>query len=154
MFAMAHVKSSLTEGREPLRPPIPVPDERSAAFWSAAAQHSFVLARCSHCGQYEHPPGPFCARCLRSDAVLEFDPVERGGRVRSWIVVRDSFLPGFDVPYVLVDVELDVQTGLRLIGRLVNGPDAPLSYGDRVTVVFDDLVPGVAIPAFALEARL
>ena len=28
------------------------------------------------------------------------------GVVRSWTVVRQSFLPGFDVPFVLVDVEL------------------------------------------------
>jgi hypothetical protein len=71
--------------------------------------------------------------------------------VRSWVVVRDSFLPGFEVPYVLVDVELDVQAGLRLIGRLVDGAEAPLAYDDRVRVVFDDLAPDVAVPAFALE---
>ena len=34
-------------------------------------------------------------------------------------------------PFVLVDVELTEQPDLRLIGRLLDGPDAPLAVGDR-----------------------
>lgn len=132
-------------------PPLPVPDEQSAAFWSAAADHVLVLARCSGCGHFAHPPSIVCVACLDLSSRFEFVPVERGGRVRSWIVMRDSFMPGFEVPFVLVDVELDVQPELRLIGRLVDGPEVLLRYGDRVTTTFDDLAEGVAIPAFALE---
>ncbi len=42
--------------------------------------------------------------------------------------MHQSFLPGFDdlLPFVLVDVELDEQADLRTIGRLLDGPDAPL----------------------------
>ena len=38
-----------------------------------------------------------------------------------------------------------------MIGRLVDGVDAPLALGDRVTVTFDQLADGMAVPAFALE---
>jgi len=134
-------------------PPLPAPDEQSSGFWSAAADHEFVLARCTHCGRASHPPGVVCAHCLHPDARFEFAPAERGGTVRSWIVIRDSFLPGFEVPYLLVDVELDADPELRLIGRLVDGPAAELQFGDRVTTVFDDIAPGVSVPAFALEGR-
>ncbi len=65
--------------------------------------------------------------------------------------MRQSFLPGFDVPFVLVDVELSAQSDLRLIGRLVDGPDAPLRLGAPVRLVFEDVAPDVAVPAFALE---
>ena len=67
--------------------------------------------------------------------------------------MRQSFLPGFDdeVPFVLVDVELSAQTNLRLIGRLLDGPDAGLRAGARVTVDFEDLTGGMAVPAFRLE---
>jgi hypothetical protein len=68
--------------------------------------------------------------------------------------MRQSFLPGFDVPFVLVDVELLAQADLRLIGRLVDGPDAPLRLGAPVRLVFEDLAPGVAVPAFELEVDL
>jgi uncharacterized OB-fold protein len=68
-------------------------------------------------------------------------------------VVRDAFLPGFadDVPYLLVDVELDAEPDLRMIGRLVDGADTTLRVGDRVAVTFDQLAADVMVPAFALE---
>jgi uncharacterized OB-fold protein len=132
--------------------PLPVPDEQSAGYWAAAADHVLALARCMQCGRLAHPPAVVCPGCLHPNPGFEFSPVDGAGTVRSWTVIRDSFLPGFDdrVPLVLVDVELDVQTGLRLIGRLVDGIDAELHLGDRVTTVFDDLGPGIAVPAFAL----
>jgi uncharacterized OB-fold protein len=70
----------------------------------------------------------------------------------TWTIVRQAFLPGFhaDVPYVLVMVELVEQAGLRLVGRLVDGVDAPLRIGAAVEVVIEDRGPGAAVPAFAL----
>ena len=67
--------------------------------------------------------------------------------------MHQSFLPGFDddVPFVLVDVELDEQEELRMIGRLLDGPDANFHLGDRVRGAFEDIAPGVAIPAFELD---
>ena len=140
---------------EPVQRVLPVPDDHSAGFWQAAARHVLALARCSRCGTLSHPPGVVCEGCLSPEPGFEFAPVEGGGRVRAWTVLRDSFLPGFrdELPFVLVDVELDAQAELRLIGRLVDGPEAPLALGDRVSVVFDDIGPGVAVPAFTLARR-
>jgi uncharacterized OB-fold protein len=78
--------------------------------------------------------------------------VSGGGTVRSWTVVRQALLPGFDddLPFVLVDVELVEQADLRLIGRLLDGVTADLHVGDAVVVGFEDIAPGVAIPAFEL----
>lgn len=131
--------------------PVPVPDERSAPYWEAAAQHRLVLARCSRCDELSHPPDVVCARCHHPDPGFVFEEVGGRGAVRSWVVVRESFLPGFDVPFVLVDVAMDEDDGVRLIGRLLDGPDAPLARGERVRVAFEDLAPGVAVPAFILE---
>jgi len=135
--------------------PVPVSDEQSAAFWAAAAEHALALARCVHCGCFAHPPGVVCARCRHPKPGFEFTRIDGAGTVRSWTVIRDSFLPGFRgaVPFVLVDVELDIQPDLRLIGRLVDGVGAEVRLGDRVTAVFDDVAPGIAVPAFALERR-
>ena len=133
--------------------PLPVPDEQSAGYWAAAAQHVLALARCGRCGRFTHPPGVVCPHCLSTDPDFTFVPVDGRGTVRSWTILRDSFLPGFaaELPLVLVDVELDAQADLRLIGRLVDGPDAPLHLGDRVVTVFDDLADGVSVPAFTRE---
>jgi uncharacterized protein len=133
--------------------PLPVPDARSAPFWAAAAAHVLTVARCSRCGNLTLPPDAVCPQCGSTDPGFVFEPVSGRGAVRSWTVLRQSALPGFDadLPFVLVDVELVEQPELRLIGRLLDGPDAPLHTGDRVRVAFEDLQDGVAVPAFALE---
>jgi uncharacterized protein len=136
----------LTAGTRPL----PVPDERSAPFWEAAAEHVLVVARCSRCGAFSHPPDIVCPHCGSADPAFVFTPVEGTGTIRSWTVMRQSFLPGFDVPFVLVDVELAAQEDLRLIGRLVDGPEAMLEIGAPASVVFEDVAPGVSVPAFTL----
>jgi uncharacterized OB-fold protein len=131
--------------------PTPVPDERSAPFWKAASEHVLTVAQCGVCQARTHPPDDVCPHCGSTDPQFTFMPVSGRGTVRSWTVVRRSFLPGFDVPYLLVDVELVEQADLRVIGRLLDGPDAPLQVGTAVRVGFEDLAPGVAVPAFSLE---
>jgi uncharacterized OB-fold protein len=137
--------------------PLPVVDGLSAPFWRAADQGRLVIARCSRCDRFVHPPDVACGHCGHTDPEFRFEEVDGRGTVRSWTVVRRSFLPGFEdvVPFVLVDVELD-DTGsddrrdVRLIGRLVDGPEAPLVLGARVVTVFERLADGVAVPAFEL----
>ncbi len=131
--------------------PLPVADEQSAPFWNAAAAHVLALARCSRCTSFSHPPDLVCPNCHSTDPGFVFTPVSGRGTVRSWTVLHQSFLQGFEVPFVLVDVELVEQADLRLIGRLLDGPDVPLGIGDAVTLAFEDVAPGISVPAFTLE---
>ncbi|MGH3250040.1 MAG: Zn-ribbon domain-containing OB-fold protein [Trebonia sp.] len=132
--------------------PVPVPDESSAPYWAAAARHVLALARCARCGRFALPPGQACPDCGSVDPGYVYREVSGEGRVRSWTVIRHSFLPGFDVdlPFLLVDVELAAQRELRMIGRLLDGPGAPVRIGGPVMVAFEDLAAGVAVPAFTL----
>lgn len=134
--------------------PLPVPDEVSAPFWAATARHELTVARCARCQAYTIPPGQTCPHCHSTDPAFAFEPVSGDGTVRSWAVVRQSFLPGFEtsLPYLLVDVELAEQAELRLIGRLLDGPDAPVTLGAPVHVAFEDL-PGASVPAFTLAGK-
>jgi uncharacterized OB-fold protein len=131
-----------------------VPDDTSAPFWEAAAEGVLVLARCSRCETFVHPPESVCPHCHHTAPEFRFEPVAARGVIRSWTVIRQSFLPGFEVPFVLVDVALapDEQDDLRLIGRLLDGPDAPLHVGDAVAVAFERIDGGAAVPAFSLAA--
>jgi uncharacterized OB-fold protein len=132
--------------------PVPVPDDRSRPYWDAAAEHVLAVARCSVCDAYSIPPDVVCPHCHSTQPDFTFVPVSGRGVVRSWTVMHQSFVPGFDelIPFVLVDVELEEQRDLRTIGRLLDGPDAPLALGARVAVAFEDLAPGVSVPAFEL----
>jgi uncharacterized OB-fold protein len=134
--------------------PVPVADETSAAFWAAAARSELVLARCSACAAAVHPPAPICPSCRSTDPAWTFEPAAGTGVVRSWTVLRQPFLPGFadDLPIVLVDVAIDGTDDLRLIGRLLDGVGARLALGVAVTVDFEQVADGIAVPAFRLAA--
>ena len=130
--------------------PLPVPDESSAPYWAAAAEHVLTVARCGRCGSLALPPDVVCTACGSTEPGVAFVPVSGVGAVRSWTVVRQSFLPGFEVPFVLVDVELDEQADLRVIGRLLDGTTDGLALDTRVRVAFENVAPGIAVPAFEL----
>ena len=135
--------------------PVPVPDEGSRPFWEAAASHVLAIQCCDNCGWYSYPPVMICPNCLSYERSFRYQPVSGRGTVRTWTVMRDAFLPGFrpDVPYVVVSVELEEQAGLKIVGRLVDGPEAPLAIGAPVEVVFDDVADGVSVPEFTLAGR-
>jgi uncharacterized OB-fold protein len=134
---------------------VPVPDEQSAPYWEATARHELALAQCSACGAYSIPPDIVCVHCGATDPAFAFTPVSGRGTLKSWTVVRQAIVPGFDdeVPFVLADVELAEQAGLRMTGRLVDGmtalDDRRVCVDAPVVVVFEDL-PEASIPAFAL----
>lgn len=129
---------------------LPIPDEISAPYWAACARHELCLAHCSDCGAVVHPPDVTCPSCNSLDPRFTWEPVRGSGKVRSWTVIRHSFLSGFELPFLLVDVELTDHSNVRLIGRLIDGAETPLRLGDAVTVTFDDLASGMAVPAFKL----
>jgi uncharacterized protein len=133
--------------------PAPVPDEVSRPFWAATKRHVLTLARCAHCGTPSLPPEATCAGCRSSTPGYTFESVSGRGVVRSWTTVRQAFLSGFEVPYVLVDVELAGTDGLRMIGQLTDGPDAPLCAGAPVVVAFQAVGSDAAVPAFTLTGE-
>lgn len=139
----------------PVPRPVPVPDEASAGFWAVAARHELAMQRCTACGRYAYPPGVVCTGCLAPEPSFRWEPVSGRGRVASWTVIHQAFLPGFaaDVPYTVVEVELEEQRGLRLVARLADEATAAgLALGAPVEAVFADGPEGVAVPQFALVA--
>jgi uncharacterized OB-fold protein len=133
---------------------MPAPDTRSAGFWEAASRHVLAIAQCPQCRAYNHPPDSVCANCGAIEPEFVFQPVSGRGVVKSWTIVRQALLPGFEqeTPYLLVDIELAEQSGLRLTGRLLDGVASPIRLGQVVEVAFEDVAPGVAVPAFVLGA--
>ena len=129
----------------------PVRDEVSAPYWDAARRHELTAARCGRCQRFVSVPEEICVNCGSTDPNFTFEPVSGHGVVRSWAVVHQSFLPSVEVPFMLVDVELADQADLRVVARLVDGPDAAVAFGSAVTVSFDDRPGGESIPVFVLD---
>ena len=135
--------------------PVPIPDDSSAEYWAAAARHELRIPRCARCDAYSLPPEAICQHCGSTSPNFRYERVSGDGAVRSWTTVYRATLPGFadDAPYLLVDVELAEQPDLRMIGRLLDGPNSVLHQGDSVRVGFEDIADDVAIPAFVLATE-
>jgi uncharacterized protein len=137
------------------QPPIPVADELSAGFWEAAARGVLAMQRCSPCGTLAYPPGRVCSSCVADPPVFEWAQVSGDGRLATWTIVRDAFLPAFaaETPYVVGEVELAEQPGLRVVARVVGVDDADLRIGLPLRVEFaergiDDAGAPVRVPVF------
>jgi uncharacterized OB-fold protein len=135
--------------------PVPVPDERSAGFWAAAADHVLAMQRCTACGKFAYPPVMVCLRCHSTEQGFAYEPVSGRGKVRTWTVMRQAFLPGFrgDVPYVVAEIELYDQADLRMVAQVVGAVDTDMAIGTPVEVVFDDVAPGTSVPHFTIAGR-
>ena len=110
--------------------PLPVPDERSAGYWAAAAAGTLALPRCTVCGRYALPPGP------RLPVLREHRPrVRRPSRSRAaapsargrWSATRSSPASPTTCRTCSSTSSSTPSPTSRLIGRLVDGADAPLA---------------------------
>lgn len=132
--------------------PVPVPDALSQAFWAGAREHKLVIQRCGYCSRYAHPPVVVCQDCRNPQPRFAPAAVSGKGRILSWTIMRDSFIPSFkgDVPFAIGLVELAEQKGIRLIARLLDGPDAAYRLDAPVEVVFEDVAADTTLPQFRL----
>jgi uncharacterized OB-fold protein len=144
--------SALGDGLPAIPKPLPAPDDRSEGFWRAAAEHVLALQRCDSCGRIAHPPVVVCPGCLSVEPSFTFVPVDGRGRLATWTVMRDAFLPGFkgDIPWIIAEAVLDDPAGVRILGRLQADPDTPLALGLLLETVFEDVAPGIALPVWRL----
>jgi len=99
--------------------PVPQPDQLSKPYWEAAAAGRLVLQSCVDCGKLRHYPRLLCDRCYSSE--VTWIPATGKGLVHSWTVAHHVFHAAFaaEVPYTLVTVDLD--EGVRALGRWQGG---------------------------------
>jgi hypothetical protein len=82
-----------------------------------------------------HPPLPVCPKCQGRD--VRFEPVSGRGAVYSWTINRYPWSPGMPPPYVVAEVELVEQAGLRILTNIVDGDPNAVSIGMPVHVTFE-----------------
>ena len=112
--------------------PEPVADDDTRAFWEAAREQRLVVQHCVACRRWIWQPRPLCPSCHAADPPWE--EVGGGGRVVSWTVIHPPVLRAWvkDVPFAVLLVELD--EGVRMVGRLVDADHEELRIGQRVTL--------------------
>ena len=125
--------------------PVPAPDVDSAPYWAAAAAGELKLPTCRSCQTILFPPRSVCPQCLGSE--VDWTALSGRAAVHSFGILHDSFIKGFEPPYIVASVELEEQAGLRLTTNIVNCAPEALRIGMPVRVLFEQH-EDVAIPLF------
>lgn len=115
-----------------LSKPTPPDNALSRPYWEAASQGRLVLQRCCECAKVRHYPRLLCDGCHSNR--VEWIPASGRGRIHSWTITHHAFHPSFkaELPYALVTV--DLEEGVRALGRWRGGA---LSVGLLVAARFD-----------------
>jgi uncharacterized OB-fold protein len=125
--------------------------EETEAFWSAAREGRLVVDRCTSCGADCFPPRGICRNCRgRTMTPVE---VTGPGRIYSYTVNYQRWLPDLEVPYTIVLVEFPDHPGVRVVGRLRGCEPADVSIGAEVEIGFEPGPGGFAIPSFLAGDR-
>lgn len=132
-----------TEG---IAKPLPEPTALSQKYWEGLSQGRLLLQKCGGCGKVRHYPRLLCDTCHS----LEVDWIAASGRgaVHSWTVAHHAFHPAFkaDLPYTLLIV--DLEEGVRAMGRYTAGTNPPPKIGLPVRFLAQPAVNGFSLPSF------
>ncbi len=118
--------------------PYPVPEFGAEPYWEACARDELKMQRCADCSKFRWMPGPLCPHCGGNNVTWE--TLRGRGRVTTWTAITHPVHPAAvdRVPYLVAEVELEEQPGLRMIAGLVDvDPDA-VEIDLPVEVVFEE----------------
>ncbi|HVW42937.1 MAG TPA: OB-fold domain-containing protein [Amycolatopsis sp.] len=126
------------------------PDAWTEPFWLATREHKLTVPKCTNCGAFRFPPGPFCHACRHQE--VEQVELSGAGAVYTYTVVRHAVVPALQdsVPYVVAVLELDGAPGVRMIANLVESDVEAVRIGSRVEVAWDDVDAEVTVARFRL----
>jgi uncharacterized OB-fold protein len=111
-------------------------------YWRGLKRHQLLLPYCAECRIVKWPPRHRCLICGASQTVWK--QREAVGVVHTFSVVHRPFNAAYAawVPYTVVVV--DIQAGVRLLGRLLEVPEL-VRVGLPVIAYFEDLTEGLTL---------
>jgi uncharacterized OB-fold protein len=136
---------------ESLEFPYPIPEYGTEPYWEACNNEQLIMQRCTKCSKFRWHPAPLCTHCGADD--FSWEAISGRGKITTWTVVTHPVHPAaFErVPYVVVEVELDEQPGLRMLSNLVDAEDEDIVIDAGVAVEFTTHSNGQKLPVFRLS---
>lgn len=120
-------------------PPVPLLPESPlyAQYFEGLREGRIAVRTCADCDARQWPPRELCSNCQGSNFTSSDAPIV--GEVYTYTVMYRAFHPWFkdQLPYGVVVVEVD--EGIRIIGRYAGADPDRLECGQRMEAVFDDL---------------
>ncbi len=133
--------------------PYPIPEYGSEPYWEACNEKRLVMQRCAACDKFRWHPAPLCTHCAADG--FSWAPLSGRGNVYSWTVITHPIHPAAvsRVPYVVAEIELEEQAGLRMIATLIDcDPDA-VAFDQAVELDFIQHPDGQKLPVFRLSGE-
>jgi uncharacterized OB-fold protein len=134
--------------------PLPLLDDHNRPYWTSGADGVLKLQQCQDCRHFIHPPALLCPHD-HGDR-LEWHATSGSGRIVAWTENHQPWGLGFEVPYIVVLVELDDDPSARLLTNLVDTDVDDVTVGLPVRVVFETAVApdgeAVHLPQFTAAA--
>lgn len=129
--------------------PAPHPSPLTQPYWDGAATGKLRIQHCAACGKARHYPRYICDACHSFET--EWKDSSGRGTVHSWTIAHHAFHPGFkdELPYTLVVVELE--EGVRALGRYAEPNGKGLRLDLPVRLSFTPGAGGYALPLFTPE---
>jgi uncharacterized OB-fold protein len=131
--------------------PLPLMQGLAKEFYDWCRRGELRFQRCRDCRAWRHVPRELCPAC--GSWRWEWARASGRGTVFTWTVAARAMHPAFadDVPYAAVVVEME--EGVRLLGRVVDCPPGELAIGMPVEVAFETVAPEIALPRFRRARR-
>ena len=124
-------------------------DQDNRPFWTGGARGELLILRCTHCARYIHPPLPHCGNCHTPDPIPQ--AVSGRGKVKSFTINHQPWVPGMQVPFVIAAIELDEQPELYVLSNVTGCPVDAVHSGMPVVVRFEQHGE-IFVPLFAPES--
>jgi len=120
----------------------------TAGYWAGVERGELMIKRCAGCGRHLHPRRIFCPGCTSND--LAWVRSSGRGTVYTFSTVYRAPTEEFEAPYTNGIVELE--EGVFLYGRLVDGDGAEIAIGDPVEVDFEAVrAEGEVLPVYRVR---
>jgi uncharacterized OB-fold protein len=101
-------------------------------FWEALRRNDWITTTCKQCGRQSFPPKSVCPACWSVD--VEWRDLSSQGTLYSWTRIHSAPTAfQHEAPYAVCIVDLD--SGIRMACRLVDGPDGEHQTGSRVEII-------------------
>jgi uncharacterized protein len=114
---------------------LPVLNPENTRFWTGGRDGKLMIHRCDDCQRHFHPPNPVCMHCGGLNVAAA--AVSGRGRVISFTINQQGWLPDLPVPYVIAIVGLVEDPTLRLVSNIIGSPPEIVHIDMAVRVVFE-----------------
>jgi uncharacterized OB-fold protein len=104
-------------------------------FWTGGAVQELRIYFCSSCSRLFHPPAPLCPRCAGFDVYAKV--VSGAGRILTFTINYQAWVPGLQTPYVVAIVELDEDTDIRFVSNVIGIRVEEVYIGMPVRAVYE-----------------